>query len=286
MKFLGSVRTMKKIILALSITIFFTSVAVAKPGELRLRSESAIVLDAKKGDVIYGKNADKIRPIASITKLMTAIVVLDAQLPLNEKISIRSADVDRIKNTRSRLSIGSKLTRKELLLLALMSSDNRAAAALGRTYPGGKRSFVKAMNNKAFELGMGNSLFVESTGLSSRNVSTARDLAKLVGAAHRYKLIRKYTTTAAYAIKLPHRKRKLLYKNSNSLVRRGVWDIDISKTGFLKAAGRCLVMHAQILGRPVIIVLLDSWGKNTRIGDANRIKKWMERKNRFKIHKS
>lgn len=275
-------RKMKKILLTLSIVIFFTGAAVAKQGELRLRSESVIVLDAKQGNVIYRKNADKIRPIASITKLMTAMVVLDAKLALNQKISIRSADIDRLKNTRSRLSLGAKLTRKELLLLALMSSDNRAAAALGRTYPGGKRAFVKAMNNKAFELGMGNSFFVESTGLSSRNVSTARDLAKLVGAAHNYKLIRKYTTTAAYAVKLPRRKHALLYKNSNILVRRGVWNIDISKTGFLKAAGRCLVMHAQILGKPVIIVLLDSWGKNTRIGDANRIKKWMEKNNRLK----
>jgi len=277
---------MKKIILTLSITIaiFFNGVAVAKSGDLRLRSESAIVLDAKHGNVIYGKDADKIRPIASITKLMTAMVVLDAKLPLNEKITIRSADVDRIKRTRSRLSLGAKLTRKELLLLSLMSSDNRAAAALGRTYPGGKKVFVKAMNNKAFELGMGNSFFVEATGLSSRNVSTARDLAKLVEAAHNYKLIRKCTTTAVHSIKLPHRKHSLLYKNSNSLVRRGAWDINVSKTGFLKAAGRCLVMHAQILGKPVIIVLLDSWGKNTRIGDSNRIKKWMEKSNRFKTH--
>jgi len=277
---------MKKIILTLSITIaiFFNGVAVAKPGDLRLRSESAIVLDAKHGNVIYGKNADKIRPIASITKLMTAMVVLDAKLPLNEKITIRSADVDRIKRTRSRLSLGAKLTREELLLLSLMSSDNRAAAALGRTYPGGKKAFVKAMNNKAFELGMGNSFFVEATGLSSRNVSTARDLAKLVEAAHNYKIIRKCTTTAVHSIKLPHRKHSLLYKNSNSLVRRGAWDINVSKTGFLKVAGRCLVMHAQILGKPVIIVLLDSWGKNTRIGDSNRIKKWMEKSNRFKTH--
>jgi D-alanyl-D-alanine endopeptidase (penicillin-binding protein 7) len=275
---------MKKILLTLSVAIFFAGAAVAKPGDLRLRSESAIVLDAKHGNVIYGKNADEIRPIASITKLMTAMVVLDAELPLTEKITIRSADVDRIKNTRSRLSLGAKLTREELLLLALMSSDNRAAAALGRTYPGGKEIFVKAMNNKAFELGMGNSFFVESTGLSSRNVSTARDLAKLVEAAHGYKLIRKCTTTAVHAIKLPHRKQSLMYKNSNSLVRRGAWDIDVSKTGFLRAAGRCLVMHAQILRKPVIIVLLDSWGKNTRIGDANRIKKWMEKSNRFKTH--
>jgi len=268
---------MKKIILTLSLAILFTGGAFAQPGGLHLRSESVLVLDAEQGRVIYGKKADKIRPIASITKLMTAMVVLDAQLPLTEKITIKSADVDRIKNTRSRLSVGSRLTREEILLLALMSSDNRAAAALGRTYPGGTKVFVKAMNNKAFELGMGNSLFVESTGLSSRNVSTARDLAKLVKAAYSYEMIRKCTTTAVHSVKLPHKKRSLLYKNSNSLVRRGVWDIDISKTGFLKASGRCLVMYAQILGKPVIIVLLDSWGKNTRIGDANRIKKWMEK---------
>jgi D-alanyl-D-alanine endopeptidase (penicillin-binding protein 7) len=268
---------MKKIILTLSLAILFTGGAFAQPSGLHLRSESAIVLDAEQGSVIYGKKADEIRPIASITKLMTAMVVLDAQLSLTEKITIKSADVDRIKNTRSRLSLGARLTREEILLLALMSSDNRAAAALGRTYPGGTKVFVKAMNNKAFELGMGNSLFVESTGLSSRNVSSARDLAKLVEAAHSYEMIRKCTTTAVHSVKLPHKKRSLLYKNSNSLVRRGVWDIDVSKTGFLKAAGRCLVMYAQIVGKPVIIVLLDSWGKNTRIGDANRIKKWMEK---------
>ncbi len=270
---------MKKIILTLSIAILFSSGAIAQ-SSLHLRSESAFVLDAQHGRVIYGKKADKVRPIASITKLMTAMVVLDAKLPLNEKIAIKSADVDRIKNTRSRLSVGARLTREELLLVSLMSSDNRAAAALGRTYPGGTKVFVEAMNNKAFELGMGNSRFVESTGLSSKNVSTARDLAKLVEAAHSYKLIRKCTTTAVHALKLPHRKRSLLYKNTNSLVRRGAWEIGVSKTGFLKAAGRCLVMHAKVTGKPVIIVLLDSWGKNTRIGDANRIKKWMEKQRR------
>ena len=270
---------MKKIILTLSIAILFSSGAIAQ-SSLHLRSESAFVLDAQHGRVIYGKKADEVRPIASITKLMTAMVVLDAKLPLNEKIAIKSADVDRIKNTRSRLSVGARLTREELLLVALMSSDNRAAAALGRTYPGGTKVFVEAMNNKAFELGMGNSRFVESTGLSSKNVSTARDLAKLVEAAHSYKLIRKCTTTAVHALKLPHRKRSLLYKNTNSLVRRGAWEIGVSKTGFLKAAGRCLVMHAKVTGKPVIIVLLDSWGKNTRIGDANRIKKWMEKQRR------
>ncbi|MEE8617882.1 MAG: D-alanyl-D-alanine endopeptidase [Nitrosomonadaceae bacterium] len=273
---------MKKIILALSVVFIFASGAFAQPSGLNLRSHSAFVFDTQQGRVIYRKKADSIMPIASITKLMTAMVVLDAKLSMTEKITIKLADVDRIKNTRSRLSVGSSLTRKEMLRLALMSSENRAAAALGRTYPGGTKIFVVAMNNKAFELGMGNSLFVESTGLSSANVSTARDLAKMVEAAYSYEIIRKFTTTAAHAVKLPHQKRSLLYKNSNSLVRRGTWDIGVSKTGFLKAAGRCLVMQVQIIGKPIIIVLLDSWGKNTRYGDVNRIKKWMEKRFRPK----
>ncbi len=273
---------MKKIILALSVVFIFASGAFAQPSGLNLRSHSAFVFDTQQGRVIYRKKADSIIPIASITKLMTAMVVLDAKLSMTEKITIKLADVDRIKNTRSRLSVGSSLTRKEMLRLALMSSENRAAAALGRTYPGGTKIFVVAMNNKAFELGMGNSLFVESTGLSSANVSTARDLAKMVEAAYSYEIIRKFTTTAAHAVKLPHQKRSLLYKNSNSLVRRGTWEIGVSKTGFLKAAGRCLVMQVQIIGKPIIIVLLDSWGKNTRYGDVNRIKKWMEKRFRSK----
>lgn len=273
---------MKKIILALSVVFIFASGAFAQPSGLNLRSHSAFVFDTQQGRVIYRKKADSIMPIASITKLMTAMVVLDAKLSMTEKITIKLADVDRIKNTRSRLSVGSSLTRKEMLRLALMSSENRAAAALGRTYPGGTKIFVVAMNNKAFELGMGNSLFVESTGLSSANVSTARDLAKMVEAAYSYEIIRKFTTTATHAVKLPHQKRSLLYKNSNSLVRRGTWEIGVSKTGFLKAAGRCLVMQVQIIGKPIIIVLLDSWGKNTRYGDVNRIKKWMEKRFRSK----
>lgn len=279
---------MQKIILTLSVVFIFTSGAFAQPSGLNLRSQSALILDAQQGSVIYGKKADNIMPIASITKLMTAMVVLDAQLPLTEKITIKSADVDHLKNTRSRLFVGASLTREEMLRLALMASENRAAAALGRTYPGGTKVFVLAMNNKAFELGMGNSYFVESTGLSSANVSTARDLAKLVEAAYGYEIIREFTTTAAHSVKLSHRKRNrsLRFINSNSLVRRGVWEIDVSKTGFLKEAGRCLVMYATIIGKPVIIVLLDSWGKNTRIGDANRIKKWMKKRFHSKTHSS
>ncbi|MDN5753863.1 MAG: D-alanyl-D-alanine endopeptidase [Nitrosospira sp.] len=267
---------MKKMILAVCAMFAFIGGAFAQPGGLNLRSHAALILDAKHGRILFNKNADTVMPIASITKLMTAIVVLDAKLPLNEGISIEAADIDVIKNTRSRLRVGANLTRRELLRLALMASENRAAASLGRTYPGGIHAFVAAMNDKAFELGMGNSYFVDATGLNSANVSTARDLAKLVDAAYKYKVIREYSTTAAHAVAFVDEDRSLRFSNSNNLVRSRHWDIDVSKTGFLSEAGRCLVMQAKITGKPVIIVLLDSWGKNSRIGDANRIKKWME----------
>lgn len=256
----------------------FTGGAFAKPGDLHLRSNAALILDSQRGQVLFHKNADSVMPIASITKLMTAMVVLDAKLPLNEGIAIDSADVDVIKYTRSRLRVGTRLTRGELLRLALMSSENRAAAALGRAFPGGLNAFVTAMNRKAFELGMGSTYFVDSTGLNSGNVSTARDLAKMVKAAYGYRLIRVFSTTAAHEVASVGkvRSRSLNFVNSNRLVRSSRWDIGVSKTGFLSEAGRCLVMHANITGKPTIIVLLDSWGKNSRIGDANRIKKWME----------
>lgn len=267
---------MKKIILAACAMFAFIGGAYAQQGGLNLKSHAALILDAQYGRILYDKNADAIMPIASITKLMTAIVVLDAQLPLGERIIVESADIDVLKNTRSRLRVGASLTRRELLRLALMSSENRAAAALGRTYPGGINAFVEAMNNKAFELGMGNSYFVDSTGLNSANVSTARDLAKMVDAAYDYNIIREFSTTVTHAVAFGDEDRRLEFSNSNNLVRSRNWDIGISKTGFLSEAGRCLVMQAKITGKPVIIVLLDSWGKNSRIGDANRIKKWME----------
>lgn len=267
---------MKKMILAACTMFAFIGGAFAQPGGLNLKSHAALILDAQHGRILYDKNADTVMPIASITKLMTAIVVLDAQLPLGERIIVESADIDVIKNTRSRLRVGASLTRRELLRLALMSSENRAAAALGRAYPGGIKAFVEAMNNKAFELGMGNSYFVDSTGLNSANVSTARDLAKMVDAAYTYNIIREFSTTATHAVTFGDEDHLLQFSNSNNLVRSRNWDIGISKTGFLSEAGRCLVMQAKITGKPVIIVLLDSWGKNSRIGDANRIKKWME----------
>jgi D-alanyl-D-alanine endopeptidase (penicillin-binding protein 7) len=277
---------MKNAILVVCATFAIMGGAFAKPDDLHLRSNSALILDSQRGQVLFHKNADSVMPIASITKLMTAMVVLDAKLPLNQEIVIDSADVDVIKYTRSRLRVGTRFTRGELLRLALMSSENRAAAALGRTYPGGLNAFVTAMNRKAFELGMGSTYFVDSTGLNSGNVSTARDLGKMVKAAHGYRLIRVFSTTAAHEVASVGkvrsrslkkvRSRSLNFVNSNRLVRSSSWDIGVSKTGFLSEAGRCLVMHANITGKPTIIVLLDSWGKNSRIGDANRIKKWME----------
>jgi len=243
---------------------------------LKLRSNSVLVLDAQNDRPIYAKNTENITPIASITKLMTAMVVLDAELPLDERLSIEDADVDTIKGSHSRLRPGSELPRRELLRLALMSSENRAASALGRNYPGGLPAFVQAMNAKAILVGMARTHFADSTGLSSDNVSTAEDLARMVLAAKEYPLIREYSTSPSYSVEVPPYRRPLDYRNTNGLVKNTTWDISLSKTGFIREAGRCLVMFATIASRPVVIVLLDSIGKNTRIGDANRIKQWME----------
>ncbi len=242
---------------------------------LKLQSSAALVLDQESGEILYGKNATTIAPIASITKLMTAMVVLDANLDPAEKIQITQDDIDLLRGSHSRLRVGAVLTRDELLRLALMSSENRAASALGRSYPGGLDAFVRAMNLKAQLLGMTGSHFDDSTGLSSTNVSTAEDLATLVRAAHNYPQIREYTTSTGYAVHLGGRK-PVAFHNTNRLVGSGAWDIGLSKTGFINEAGRCLVMQATLAGRAVIIVLLDSWGKYSRIGDANRIRKWLE----------
>lgn len=255
---------------------FFSSNVFAQKDNPDLKSQAALVFNAKNERVIYDKNADKVMPIASITKLMAAMVTLDARLSPNEKITITSADVDKLKNSSSRLPVGSTFPRYELLRLALMSSENRAAAALGRTYPGGVKAFVHAMNLKAKKLGMTNSRFVDATGLSSGNVATARDLAKMVAASNNYAAIREFSTTTQHAVSPGNKRGQLQYVNSNSLVRNQNWDINVSKTGYLSEAGRCLVMQAKISGQPMVIVLLNSWGKNTRIGDANRVKKWIE----------
>ena len=248
----------------------------ARPGAgLNVKSTSALVLDQSGQRVLYAKNVEWVVPIASITKLMTALVVLDSGQPLDEPIKISKEDRDGLKGTRSRLTVGMSVAREDLLRIALMASENRAAAALTRAYPGGADAFVAAMNRKAAELGMWRSRFVDGTGLSSGNVSNAQDLARLVGAAYRHPLIREYTTDSEYTVQLANG-RKMQFTNSNRLVRNSGWDIGLSKTGYISEAGRCLVMQAHIAATPVIIVLLDSWGHLTRIGDANRIKKWME----------
>lgn len=247
-----------------------------KPVKLQLHSAAALIYDEDGGQTLYGKNTDVLHSIASITKLMTAMVVLDGQLPLDESITIREDDVDTLKGSRSKLQVGTTLSRRELLKLALMASENRAAAALGRSYPGGIQVFVALMNRKAQELGMMSTRFVDSTGLNSENVSTAQDLVKMVEAAYQYDLIREFTTSSSHEVEIPGHVRSLQFRNSNRLVRNKSWEIGLSKTGFINEAGRCLVMWATIAAKPVVIVLLDSWGRNTRIGDANRIKKWME----------
>lgn len=243
---------------------------------LSLRSSMALVVDQQSGRILYAKNTDVRAPIASITKLMTAMVVIDANLPLDERLIIGNEDVDALRNTHSRLKVGTKLSREMALQLALMSSENRAAAALARHYPGGFAAFVAAMNRKAASLGMAQTHFVDSTGLNSDNVSTAHDLSKMVQAAYKYPLIREMTTTGSYDVAMKATGRQMQFKNTNMLVRNNSWQIGLSKTGYINEAGHCLVMQAEIAKQPMIIVLLDSWGKLSRIADAQRIKKWME----------
>ncbi|MDO9151794.1 MAG: D-alanyl-D-alanine endopeptidase [Methylotenera sp.] len=243
---------------------------------LQLASAKALVINQLTGEVLFAKNTHLPTPIASVTKLMTAMVMLDAHLPMDDLLYISDEDVDYLKHTTSRLSIGTMLTRGELLQLALMASENRAASALGRNYPGGAHAFVKAMNQKARLLGMNSTRFVDATGLDSNNISTAEDLVKMVDAAYHYPEIRQVSTLPSHEITLYGRQNPLSFVNTNALVRGGKWDIGLSKTGFINEAGRCLVMQADISGQPVIIVLLDSAGKLTRIGDANRIRKWVE----------
>ena len=243
-------------------------------GRLDVRSGSALVIEQANGGALYEKHADAVMPIASITKLMTAMVVLDGVPDLQAGVSISEDDVDYLKGTRSRLQVGASMSRETALLLALMSSENRAAHALARHYPGGLRSFVAAMNDKARALGMRNTRFEDPTGLTSNNVSTAHDLAKMVAAAHRYPLIREFSTTPGASVEIAGR--QLEFHNTNPLVKSASWDVGLSKTGYISEAGKCLVMQARVADKPVVIVLLDSAGKQTRVGDANRIKRWME----------
>jgi len=260
---------------ALALTIGFAQARDPhKSEDVFLRSAVALVQDAGSGEILIAKNQGAVLPIASITKLMTAMVILDAGVDLEQRVVISGEDNDLVKGTRSRLRPGTALTRNELLLLALMSSENRAAASLGRTYPGGTEVFVAAMNAKAAALGMQDTHFDDPTGLSATNVSSARDLARLVNAAHEYPLIRRYSTTESATVQALGR--RLQYRNTNGLVRSSHWEIDLSKTGYISEAGRCLVMRVRLASREVTVILLDSWGKLSRIGDANRIKKWLE----------
>ncbi|MFT3856648.1 MAG: D-alanyl-D-alanine endopeptidase [Aquabacterium sp.] len=242
---------------------------------LDLRSSVALVVDQDTDEVLFAKNSEAVLPIASLTKLMTAMVTVEAHLSMDEYITVTAEDVDYEKNSSSRLAVGATLTRGELLHLALMSSENRAAHALGRSYPGGLGAFVQAMNNKARSLGMADTRYVDPTGLNSGNQSSAKDLASLVKAAYQQPLIRDLSTTPEHAVRVGSR--QLQFRNTNSLVRSPAWDIGLQKTGYIVEAGRCLVMQARMAGRKFIMVFLDSAGKYSRQADAERVRRWIEK---------
>ncbi|MDB5750918.1 MAG: D-alanyl-D-alanine endopeptidase [Ramlibacter sp.] len=240
---------------------------------LRLASSAAVVMDPASGNVLYAKNESAVLPIASLTKLMTALIVTEGKLPMDEMLTITDEDVDRERNSRSRLRVGTTLTRGEALHLALMSSENRAAHALGRTFPGGLSQFVQAMNNRARLLGMRDTTFVDPTGLSNRNQSTARDVATLTSTAAKNRLLRDYSTTPQHQVVLGGR--KLQYLNSNRLVRNAAWDIELQKTGYIVEAGQCVAMFTKVGGDEVVMVLLDASDKGSRSADAQRLKRWV-----------
>ncbi len=243
-------------------------------GSPLLRSHAFYVQDLQSGEVLLERNAGAVVPIASITKLMTAMVVLDANLPLQEELTVSEEDIDTLRGTRSRLGMGTRLTREDMLRLALMSSENRAASALSRHYPGGERAFITAMNRKAVELGLFETRFHDSTGLNAGNVSSARDLARLVTAASHYTLIRDFSTMSDYVARANGR--QMAFHNTNPLVKSERWQIGVSKTGFINESGKCLVMQAWFNSKPIAVILLDSAGKLTRVADAQRIKRWLD----------
>ena len=286
---------MKKI--SLSVLLFALSFILFAPAQsaesgiktqksVNLASVSSMIIDLKNNSVLFEKNSNMVMPIASLTKLMTAMVILDAKLSLKEKIRFSKQDKNNINNYFSRIRIGSELSRADVLRIALMSSENLAASALARTYPGGMPAFVNAMNKKAKTLGMKKTHFVNSTGLSKENVSTASDLARMVIAASKYKLIKEYTTTKVYTARFKKPRYVLAYTNTNVLVRAGHKDVKLSKTGYLDEAGRCLVMLRKVGNKNVVMVFLDSFGKRSPIGDANRTKKWLQTGKRGKVAKA
>ncbi len=280
------IRTKQLSLLGLACVAFLSSVCQAhhrshhsvraRSDEPDLRSSSVLVMDSTHSSVLYERKGDVSAPIASITKLMTVLVVADAGLPLDEPIELTTEDRVMGKGASSRLALGTTLTRGDLIHLALMSSENRAARALGRHYPGGLPAFVNAMNAKARKLGMTSTHFVDPAGLSCDNVASAEDLAKLVTAASDNPVIREYSTDRSYSVRVG--RRMLEYRNTDALVSNPNWNIIVQKTGYISEAGRCLVMQAVIQGRTVVIVLLNSVGKNTRVADAIRIRRWMEAK--------
>lgn len=245
------------------------------PRKLFLRSEVGLVWDERAGQPLYARRADEPRPIASLTKLMTALVILDSGLPLDELIEITPADRDRLRGSRSRLRYGMRLSRLELLQAAIGVSDNRAAAALARTYPGGREALVNAMNEKTWKLGMVYTRFTDPTGLDSGNVSSAADLARLGRALEAYPLVGALSTAGDFRLTDARSGEVMAFYNTNYLVRNAAWNISLSKTGYLAAAGNCLLMRATIDEQPVTIVLLNSWGKLSKFGDANRIRQWL-----------
>jgi serine-type D-Ala-D-Ala endopeptidase (penicillin-binding protein 7) len=243
---------------------------------LGLKSNAVMVIDQNTQEVLFNKNGAAVLPIASLTKLMTGLVISDAGLSLDERITITDDDVDTLKGSSSRLAVGTTLTRGELMHLALMSSENRAAHALGRTFPGGLAAFVQVMNVKAKMLGMGDTQYVDPTGLSPRNQSSAQDLATLATEAYLHPIIRELSTSPSYEVDTG--RRTLQYRNTNRLVSNPEWEIGLQKTGYISEAGRCLVMQAKVAGRELIMVFLDSAGKLTRIADAERVRRWVEKK--------
>ena len=264
------------------------SVKVLDPTKLQLASVHALIMDLDTSEILYERNPDSVVPIASVTKMMTAMVVLEdtENAPLDEWIAVDVSRTKEMKNVFSHVRIGSQLQRRDMLLLALMASENRAAATLAHHYSGGYEAFIEAMNRKAEELGMSNSHFVEPTGLSTDNVSTPRDLARLIQASAREPLIAELSTTPKKDFRFRGPRHVRAFYNTNPLVRAGHWDIDASKTGYLKKAGRCLVLQAEIQKRHLAIVLLDSFGKLSHVGDANRVRRWLETGKSGSVHPS
>ncbi|MGR5144204.1 D-alanyl-D-alanine endopeptidase [Photobacterium sp. DNB23_23_1] len=276
------------LLVSISLALFISTSHASKlnPDNIQTASVSTLVTDLKTNKTLFQKNTELVMPIASLTKVMTAMVVLDAKLPLDEAISFKKIDKERIYNGYSRIRMDSTLSRGVTLHIALMSSENLATAALARQYPGGYDAFIKAMNTKAKALGMTDTVFVDSSGLNPENVSTAADITKMIKAAYQYPTIKKYSTTPVHTAYFKKPRYKLGYTNTNALVRGQKWDVTLSKTGYLDIAGHCLAMITQVEGKELLIVTLDAYGKLTPIGDAGRVKKWLQSGNSGKVSES